>query len=123
MAQAYLFTNGILYLLLAVLCTVKHASTSRGTGFLQLNESGHSEYLVIYGGLQLGLGCAYLLVGRDPAYFRLGIQASLLLYAPIVIYRLTTLAIYRPTSAVTFGTAGLELLLLIWAAAIWPRVR
>ena len=53
--KIFLLVNAVLYFALAVLCTVRHLQTSRGSGYVQLDAAGHSEYLVIYGGLQLGL--------------------------------------------------------------------
>jgi uncharacterized protein DUF4345 len=119
MPKLYFIVNGALYLILAGLCSVRHTSTARGTGFVELNASGHSEYLVIYGGLQLGLAAFYFFLARDPANARLGLIFSLMLYAPIVLYRLTTLALYRPSNPVTLGTAALEVILLIWACLAW----
>ena len=119
MAAVYFLVNAVLYLSLAVLCTFRSEQTSRGSGFVVLDNSGRSEYLVIYGGLQLGLGLFYVLLARRSEYADLGVAFSLLLYLPIVLYRLGTWLVYRPTSAVTRGTAGLEVLLLVWAFIIW----
>jgi hypothetical protein len=119
MGTVYFIVNAVLYLSLAALCTCRHGQTSRGSGFVVLDNSGHSEYLVIYGGLQLGLGLFYGMLARQPEYAPLGAVFSLLLYLPIVLYRLGTWLIYRPTSVVTRGTTVLEILLLVWAFIIW----
>lgn len=122
MPRAYLFTNGILYLILAVVCTVRHGQTAKGTGYESLSPAGHSEYLVVYGGLQLGLALFFFVLARDPAVERLGLQFSVLLYGAIVAYRVITLAIYRPANPVTLGTAALEVILLLWALVAWRRL-
>jgi hypothetical protein len=121
MPRLYFFVNAFLYIGLAVLCTAKHVQTARNLGYTELNASGHSEYLVIYGGLQLGLGLIYFFLAREPSYYGLGLLASVLLYAPIVAYRVTTLAIFKPTSAVTLGTAALEVSLLVWGVIAWKQ--
>jgi hypothetical protein len=86
---------------------------------VQLDAAGHSEYLVIYGGLQLGLAFIFAALARDESLHRVGLLFGVLLYAPIVVYRIITLAIYRPSNPVTLGTAGLELLLLVWGFFAW----
>jgi hypothetical protein len=116
MSKIYFATNAVLYFALALLCTFKHRQTSRGTGFTELNNSGHSEYLVIYGGLQMGLALFYAWLARDAQLARVGIVFSVLLYAPIVLYRVATVLMYKPVSNVTLGTAALEVVLLIWGA-------
>ncbi len=123
MASLYFYLNAVIYFVLAVVCTVRPSPTASGIGFVELNHSGRSEYLVVYGGLQLGLACFYFLLARDPASTRIGLLLSLLLYAPMVAYRTVSLWIYWPTSAVTLGTAALEILLLLWAFILWRNWR
>ena len=123
MAALYFYLNAVLYVVLAAICTIRPSQTAAGIGFTELNKSGRSEYLVVYGGLQLGLGLFYFLLGRDPAYARVGILFSLLLYTPMVAYRMVSLWLHRPTSPVTLGTAALEILLLLWAFILWRNWR
>lgn len=121
MTKAYLLTNAGLYFLFAVMCTLRHTQTAKGIGYTELNASGQSEYLVIYGGLQFGLALIYFFVARDAQLNRAAIAGSVLLYGPIVVYRLITLGIFRPTSVITQGTAALEVALLLWGLIIWKR--
>ena len=55
MTSAYLYLNAAIYLLLAVWCTLAPARTAAAVGYASLTRSGQTEYLTIYGGLQLGL--------------------------------------------------------------------
>jgi len=119
MTKAYLFLNAALYLLLAIWCTVKHAQTSRASGFVALDNSGHSEYLVIYGGLQLGLAVFFWYLGAHAEHHRVGVLFSLMLYAPIVLYRVATVIAFSPVSGITMGIAALETLLLISALLLF----
>lgn len=123
MAKAYLILNAVLYAGLAILCTVRFRQTSQGSGFLTLSPSGNSEYLVIYGGLQLGLAAFYALLSSRPEFFRLGLVFSILLYAPIVIYRVVTVARFWPVSAVTIAVGCLEVVLLVAATLLFWRHR
>jgi hypothetical protein len=119
--KAYLYLNAILYVLFAAGCSIAPGSTSSSIGFLDLSSGGKSEYLVVYGGLQLGLAIAFWLLARDSAYWKIGMLLSIALYAPIVVYRLITVARYWPVPSLTLATGTLELGLLIAALAIYRR--
>lgn len=119
--KAYLLINSALYALFAVWCTVQSASTARNLGYVDLNNSGRSEYLVIYGGLQVGLAVMFFLLARDAAFHRLGMLISIAVYAPIVLYRLLTIWKHSPVSPLTMSVGALETLLLIVAVAIAIR--
>lgn len=123
MASIYFYLNAVIYVGLAIVCTLRPGPTATGIGFIELNRSGRSEYLVVYGGLQLGLGLFYFLLGRNPTYVSIGVLFSLLLYAPMVAYRMVSIWLHRPTSAVTLGTATLEVLLLLGALVLWRGSR
>ncbi|MBC7366152.1 MAG: DUF4345 domain-containing protein [Undibacterium sp.] len=121
MIKFYLWLNAVLYVIFVLWCTLKHAQTARATGFIALNNSGHSEYLVIYGGLQLGLAMFYAYLASTPALHGVGVVFSLCIYAPIVIYRLSTLVFFSPVAALTLGTAALEVVLLVAASILFLR--
>ena len=53
MTRIFLTVVGLIYLLLSIWCSVDPASTSRSVGFTLQTGSGQSEFLVIYGGLEL----------------------------------------------------------------------
>ena len=119
MASAYLYLNAAIYLLFAVWCTVAPSATANNLGYTVLSNGGHSEYLVIYGGLQLGLAALFFVLARDPATLRLGLLISICLYAPIVLFRIVTVVKFWPVPAITKGTGVLELSLLIAALILF----
>ena len=123
MVKAYLLLNAVLYFALVLWCTFRHEQASQASGFVTLNHSGHSEYLVIYGGLQLGLAIFYAYLASSMPLHRAGVMLSLMLYGPIVIYRIVTVIIYSPVGAVTWATGALEGLLLIGAIVLYFRTR
>jgi hypothetical protein len=122
MLQFYFYLNAALYAVLAIWCTVSHLKTSHALGYVELNRSGQSEYLVVYGGRQLGLAAFYIYLAQYPAAVgRVGVFFSVMLYLPIVIYRLVTVVRFSPVSAITWGAGALELLLLLGALFLWWR--
>ena len=119
--QVYLYLNCALYALFAAWCTVAPASTATNLGYLSLSPGGRSEYLVIYGGIQVGLAILFGLLARQSDYWRLGMMISIGLYAPIVLYRAVTVARNWPVGGLTAGTGVLETVLLAAALVIFFR--
>ena len=119
MIAAYLWINAVIYLLFAGWCTLRPTQTAHAAGYLTLDNSGRSEYLVVYGGLQLGLAAFFALLALAPDLHRLGLLFSLAIYVAIVAYRLITIMVFRPVSGVTLSIAGMEVLLLVGAALLW----
>jgi hypothetical protein len=117
--KIYLYFNAVLYVLFAAWCSLSPTNTSNNIGFLSLSSGGKSEYLVVYGGLQLGLAIAFWLLARDPSLWKIGMLLSIALYAPIVLYRIVTVARFWPVPSLTLGTGALEIALLIGALAIY----
>jgi len=60
MARIFLAIVGAAYLVLAGWCALMPDKTSRAVGFSLQTGSGQSEFLTVYGGLQLSLGLAFL---------------------------------------------------------------
>lgn len=118
MIKLYLALNGLLYGGLSGWCTVRHHVTSRASGYLELSPSGNSEYLVVYGGLQAGLAVAYFWAATNASLYRTALVFSVFLYAPIVLYRVITVIVYSPVSALALATGALEVVLLVGAIAL-----
>ncbi len=122
MVNAYLYLNALLYASLAAWCTLFPQATASAVGYQVLSRSGQSEYLVIYGGLQLGMAFLF-------GYFawtrqaRNGLVLSLAFYVPIVLYRAFTLAHLWPVERTTVLLAGLEWALLIAGVVLLARQR
>ena len=120
MIASYLYVNALLYAVFGIWCTVSATSTSQNLGYLQLSNSGNSEYLVVYGGLQLGLALFFGYVARY-GDVRTGLIFALALYVPIVCYRGLTVMQNWPVTPMTLGVASLELALLVVGAYLWFR--
>jgi hypothetical protein len=116
MANAYLYFNAFLYAAFALWCTVAPTDTAFAVGYETLSRSGLSEYLVVYGGLELGLAFFFVWCAKTGMQ-RAGLAFSLALYAPIVAYRLATVAHQWPVASITLFTGILEIVLLLGAIA------
>jgi len=117
-AKVYLWINAVLYLALAVWCTLSPAKTATAVGYTQLSPAGQTEYLVIYGGLQLGMAFLFgYFAWIDQA--RTGLVLALAFYLPIVLFRSVSLWRLWPVSTPTVALACVEIALLLGAALLW----
>jgi hypothetical protein len=117
MIKFYFLLNAALYLLFALWCTFGKEQTAKASGYLTLNNAGWSEYLVIYGGLQLGLAGFFAYLATHAEYFKVGVIFSVMLYIGIVTFRLISMYAYWPMRKPTLMIAGMEVLLLVGAIA------
>ncbi|MEP6900024.1 MAG: DUF4345 domain-containing protein, partial [Rhodanobacter sp.] len=115
MIALYLWANALLYAIFAALCSLRLSVTSRSMGFLSLDRGGQSEYLTVYGGLQLGLALVFAWMAWRPELQRTGLAVALLVYAPIVAFRLIGWLRLWPVQRVTLATGMLEAALLLIA--------
>lgn len=118
MINAFLYFNALLYAVFAGWCTFAPRRTAEAMGYSSVSASGQSEYLVVYGGLQLGLGLFFLYCART-GEDRLGLLLALAIYAPLVVYRLVTVWRFWPVGSTTVWVAGLELVLLLVSVVLW----
>jgi hypothetical protein len=116
---AYLYANSVLYVLFAAWVTISPWRTAAGVGFEKLSASGKSEYLVVYGGLELGLAVFFAITAMNAAQHRIGLLFALCLYVPIVIYRVVTVPLFWPVASTTLVVAALEAGLLIWGGLLY----
>ena len=116
MTRFYLYLNAALYLAFAAWCTLAPAQTAQGLGYAALSASGFSEYLVVYGGMELGFALFFVYCARRAQ--RVGLVFSVCLYAPIVAWRWPTVVAHWPVSSTTLATGALEIVLLAVAMAL-----
>jgi hypothetical protein len=113
--RAYLGLNAVFYSFLALRCAVVHGGTSKASGYIELTNSGHAEYLTVYGGLQLGLAFFYYYLASSSALYRTGAVFSALLYTSIVVFRVVGIARYWPVSNLMLAATAVEFLFLAGA--------
>ena len=119
MVAVYLYINALLYFVFALLCTVWNTDTSKNLGYSVLSRSGESEYVVVYGGMQVGLGVIFAWLAQTPTTRDIGLQIALCLYIPIVLYRWVTIGLKWPVGGMTIGVGALETALLFGALYLW----
>ena len=112
---------GLAYLVLAIWCASMPDETARSVGFELIAGSGQSEYFVVYGGLQLALGIAFLwpLWRKDDEEFAL--RLCCLVHSCLVVFRMVSLFRFSGIGEITLALAVVEWLILLAAIFVWRK--
>ena len=121
MARIFLAIVGAAYVLLAAWCSLMPDKTSKAVGFTLQPGSGQSEFLTVYGGLELALGIAFLWPLYRPAEVAYPLFLCLLVHGCLVAFRTTGFVFYAGIPATTYFFAALEWLIFIGAAVLYWR--
>ena len=114
----YLSVQVALYAGLAAWCTMDPGGTSRAIGFRLTNSSAKSEYITVYGGLELGMAVFFLLAALNPAWHRVGVVFALCLYGALASFRLGTLLLVPGVGALPKIMFGVEATMTVLAALL-----
>ncbi len=117
--KVYLATVGLLYLGLAVWCSLDPIATSQAVGFQLSGPSGQSEFLTVYGGLEFGLGLIFLLPLVDRKAGRFSLLACLLVHACLVGFRTASFVLFDTPARMTYQLAAGEWVILLSSIALW----
>jgi len=119
MTRIYLLLTGLTYLGLAIWCTVAPESTSRKVGFSLNGDSGASEFMTVYGGLEFGLALILLLPFVRPEMESFSLLSCLLIHGSLVLFRGASLMIYRDFGSFTGRLAVCEWVILLAGLAVY----
>lgn len=117
MTKLFLATVGLLYLGLACWCVFKPYQTSQAVGFELKPGSGQSEFLVIYGGLQLALALILLLPLVSLKQVESVLIFCVVVHACLVAFRTASFFRYTGIQSTTSALAVGEWIILLFA--IW----
>lgn len=116
----YLAAVGIIYLALAVWCSVSPEQTSQKVGFTLNGDSGSSEFLAVYGGLEFGLALILLLPIVRPDATRFSLLSCLMIHGSLCAFRTVSLVKYSNFGEMTAKLAAGEwAILAIGLIALW----
>lgn len=117
-AKSYLIIVGLLYLGLAVWCTCAPLVTSNKVGFELKGGSGQSEFMTVYGGLELGLALILLLAAFRTSMLEFGLLSCVILHAALVVFRSASLFRFSDFEGMTYRLAIGEWVILLTGLAI-----
>lgn len=121
-SRIFLTVIGVTYLYLAGWCSLMPAQTSQLVGFDLKPGSGQSEFLVIYGGLEMALAVVFLLPLIRPKQLESSLLVCLIVHACLVLFRSVSFFLYSDISPMTKKLAFYEwLIFLVAAVLIWKE--
>lgn len=122
--RIFLTLIGIVYLYLAVWCSLMPERTSRLVGFDLIPGSGQSEFLVIYGGLESAMALIFLLPLVRPRQLESSLLSCLIIHACLVLFRTVSFFLYSDIEPMTRKLAFYEWLIFLSAAVlVWRETK
>lgn len=117
-AKIYLSIVALIYLGLAIWCSVQPSVTSQKVGFELKGGSGHSEFMTVYGGLEFGIALVLLasLFRSDTLTF--GVLACVLIHASLVVFRSISFFCFSGIEDLTYKLAIGEWVITLLGIAI-----
>ena len=119
MARIFLAIVGAAYIVLAGWCSIMPDKTSKAVGFTLQPGSGQSEFLTVYGGLELALGIAFLWPLFRPEEVAFPLFLCLLVHGCLVAFRATGFIFYSGIPTTTYFLAATEWVIFIGAAIVF----
>lgn len=114
---------GLTYLFLGTWCLLDPHGTSRAVGFTLNGASGLSEYLAVYGGLELGMGLWFALGAVNATLTKTVLLSLGCLHAPILIVRQMSLLLVDGVGTTTVVLAIAEIIIVLLTVAAWWSLR
>lgn len=122
--RVFLTLIGVIYVYLAAWCSLMPSQTSQLVGFDLKPGSGQSEFLVIYGGLELGMALIFLMPLIRPQRTESSLSACLVIHACLVAFRSASFMLYSGISSMTRQLAFYEWLIFLAAAGLtWAEIK
>jgi hypothetical protein len=119
-AKFFLTLVGLLYLGLAIWCSVSPQVTSTKVGLERVGDSGRSEFLTVYGGLEFALALLFLLPWVSSSFLWPALVSCALVHASLVGFRTISLLLYPNVSSMTYQLAiGEWVILILSIICLW----
>ena len=96
---------GALYIGLAIFCTISPQLASEKVGFKLLPGTGQSEFLVVYGGLELAMGLIFLMPLFKHDMLGFSLAACLIIHVCLVVFRTAGFVVFSEISPTTVRLA------------------
>lgn len=113
MARTFLAVVGVAYVFLAIWCAAQPDATAMSVGFELIPGSGQSEFFVVYGGLELALGIAFLWPLRRKEDTVGALRLCCLIHSCLVVFRTVSFFQFSDIGKTTYVLAGIEWLILL----------
>ena len=122
--KIYLSVVGLLYLALAIWCTIQPAITSAKVGFELKGGTGQSEFMTVYGGLEFGLALVLIASMFREQTLTFGVVSCVIIHASLVAFRTIAFFRFSDFDRFTYNLAvGEWIIMLIGIAILYFNAR
>ncbi len=119
--RLFLTFVGLLYLGLAIWCTLDPTTTANVVGFHLVGGSGVSEFITVYGGLEFGMAMIFLAPWVYPGFLRAALASCALLHGSLVAFRTFSFGWSGSIESQTYKLAAGEWVILLLSVAFLVR--
>lgn len=123
MARFFLAFVGFAYIGLGIWCAVAPQKTAKAVGFVLQPGQGQSEFLTVYGGLEVALGLLFLWPLYKSEEVAFPLLACLVVHACLVLFRTIGFFIYTGLETTTYLLAATEWIIFLGATALFISKR
>ena len=114
---------GIMYLFLGVWCAISPDKTSGIVGFELIGGSGKSEFITVYGGLEIGMAMILILPIIHQRFLEYSLLACLLIHVNLVLFRTLSFICYSEISSGTYKLAIGEWFIFLLSLILYWKLR
>ncbi|QDT71101.1 DUF4345 family protein [Lacipirellula limnantheis] len=118
-SRIFLTVVGILYAGLAIYCAVAPQKAADTVGLEMKGGSGRSEFLTVYGGLEMGMAVFFLWGAWRPEHARSAVLACLAIHACLVLFRGASFAMFAGIAPPTYKLAVGEWVIFLASIGVW----
>ncbi len=122
MVKIFLSFVGGLYVFLGIWCSLLPERASKTVGFELRPGSGESEFVTVYGGLEVAMGLIFLWPWIRPAETEFSLRACLIIHACLVLFRSVGFVTFRSIEPATYKLAAGEWIILLSSLTLWWRL-
>ena len=106
--RIFLAVVGLLYAGLAIYCAVAPNKAADTVGLDMKGGSGRSEFLTVYGGLEMGMAAFFLFAAWKPEHARSAVLACLAIHGCLVLFRSASFMMFDGIGGSTYKLAAGE---------------
>jgi hypothetical protein len=117
-AKIFIGLVGVMYMGLAIWCSVQPNITAKKVGFEMIGGSGKSEFMTVYGGLEFGIAVLLLATLFRSETVTYGLWAAMLLHGSLVLFRTISFFAYSDIGSFTYRLAIGEWVIFLISAAL-----
>lgn len=120
--RLFLAAVGAAYVGLGLWCAFMPARTSKTVGFTLQPGLGQSEFLTVYGGLEVALGILFLVPLVRPSETSFVLLACVIVHGCLVLFRTAGFIAFSELPTTTYYLATVEWVIFLAAAALfWKK--